>query len=79
MRLRIKYHSWFVPRGRDGWVLYPWMFFRGVPEPDLFRHEMVHVRQIRRDGFIVFYVRYIYYHLRYGYDLNPYEVEANER
>lgn len=42
--------------------------------PDLLTHELVHVRQWRRDP--LFPVRYSLATLRYGYNDNPYEVEA---
>jgi hypothetical protein len=40
------------------------------------RHERVHLEQIERDGVIKFSVQYLYWCLRYGYRLNPYEIEA---
>ncbi len=47
-------------------------------EPTLFRHELEHVYQQIRDGRVRFYLKYIYYSLRYGYQNNPYELEAYE-
>lgn len=44
----------------------------------LFRHELEHAYQQMRDGRFKFYLKYFYYSLRYGYDNNPYEVEARE-
>jgi hypothetical protein len=43
------------------------------------RHEAVHLEQIERDGAIKFSIQYIWWCLRYGYRLNPYEVEAFKR
>lgn len=40
-----------------------------------FNHENAHKVQILRDG-VVFYFNYLYWNLRYGYENNPYEVEA---
>ena len=60
-------------------MLYPFVFFRYVPDDVLFRHEMEHVYQIMRDGWLVFYVRYLWWHFLYGYANNPYEIEARER
>jgi len=40
------------------------------------RHEQVHVEQWRRHGLIGFVARYLWYHLRYGYNDNPFEIEA---
>lgn len=44
-------------------------------DPGLRRHELAHVRQMRRDGFL-FWPRAMWYILRYGYQNSPYEVEA---
>jgi hypothetical protein len=41
----------------------------------LIGHEQVHITQREQDG-IWFLARYMYYHCRYGYRGNPYEVEA---
>jgi hypothetical protein len=41
----------------------------------LLRHELAHVRQWQEHP-ITFPVRYAMNHIRYGYDANPYEVEA---
>jgi hypothetical protein len=45
----------------------------------LFRHELEHCYQQMRDGRVLFYLKYFYYSLRYGYKFNPYEVEAYAR
>lgn len=42
----------------------------------LIRHEAKHLEQIKRDGRLVFAVRYLYWLARYGYKNNPYEIEA---
>jgi hypothetical protein len=41
----------------------------------LLRHELAHVRQWQRYP-ITFPARYVLNHFRYGYEANPYEVEA---
>ena len=41
----------------------------------LLRHELAHVRQWQQHP-ITFPVRYAMNHIRYGYDANPFEVEA---
>src|SRR5690606_41430626 len=46
-----------------------------VLTPRLLRHELMHVRQWQRDR-LGFPFRYAWYHLRYGYGGNPYEIEA---
>ena len=42
----------------------------------LIRHEAEHLEQIERDGRLVFAVRYLWWLARYGYQANPYEVQA---
>ena len=42
----------------------------------LLRHERCHLAQIERDGRLVFAVRYLWWLARYGYQANPYEIEA---
>ena len=77
--MRIKYNSRLVFKGYDAWVLYPFMFFRDKREdvPDrLFRHELEHVYQVQREGWFKFYLKYLWYGLRYKYKNIPYEVEA---
>ena len=39
-------------------------------------HEMVHVRQWMDGWGLGFWIKYLYYLVRYGYKKNPYEVEA---
>jgi hypothetical protein len=43
--------------------------------PRLLRHELTHVDQWRRQPWS-FIWRYTWYHLRYGYQENPYELAA---
>lgn len=45
--------------------------------PELLRHELAHVRQWELNPF-TFWPRYVLNHVRYGYDRNPYEVEARK-
>lgn len=40
------------------------------------RHELFHLRQMRRDGRLIFTLRYLYWLVLYGYWENPYEEEA---
>lgn len=47
-------------------------------EVALIKHEQMHLEQMRRDGKIVFMVKYCYWLGRYGYTNNPYEREARE-
>jgi hypothetical protein len=52
-----------------------WVVEDRWPDLELVIHELVHVLQFRKNP-IVFPLRYIVDHLRYGYDANPAEVEA---
>lgn len=42
----------------------------------LLRHERKHIEQMRRDGKLVYLIKYSYWLLRFGYRNNPYEIEA---
>ena len=79
MKLRIVYGSRLIPKGYRAWVLYPFMLFREQREvvgDVLFRHELQHVYQIHKDGWLRFYSLYLWWAFRYGYLNIPYEVEA---
>ncbi|WP_020409833.1 hypothetical protein [Hahella ganghwensis] len=88
MKLRIKYRSW-IPRllGVDAVTIYPFIFFKHSVEqckeaswfPKLFKHELIHVEQVRRLGWWNFYVTYLWFQVAYGYKRNPFEVEAYKR
>jgi hypothetical protein len=63
----------------EAFVLYPFIFFAHNEEdawPSLYKHELTHVQQVEREGFIPFYFKYLINHLKFGYSSNPYEVEA---
>lgn len=81
MKPRIKWKSWFVPKGYKAWVIAPWMFFRENrfnTEDWLFRHEMEHIYQVEREGWLRFYIKYLWYSMRHGYQNNPYEIQARQ-
>jgi hypothetical protein len=42
----------------------------------LFRHELQHVYQVKREGWLKFYLKYLWYSARFGYKKIPYELEA---
>lgn len=47
--------------GIRGMVLYPFILYSSrTPDPELIRHELVHVAQIRRLGVIRFYATYLF-------------------
>jgi hypothetical protein len=45
-------------------------------EERVLRHEQAHVEQWKRHGLLRFLFAYVWFHFRYGYDRNPFEVEA---
>lgn len=61
-------------------VIYPFMFFKHSKEEvtdRLFRHELEHVYQVRREGWFKFYLTYLWESIRHGYKKNKYEIAAN--
>ena len=70
---------WFLRKWVKGIVLYPFIFYQGKPDMTLRKHEWVHIEQIQRLGVIKFYVTYLLYSFRLGYENNPYEIEAYRR
>lgn len=74
--------DWMKEAGIRGIVLWRHICFKEpahlIPEW-LFRHELEHAYQQIRDGRLRFYLKYIWYAMRYGYERNPYEVEAREK
>jgi hypothetical protein len=72
--------SW-IPGNRDitGLTLWNRIYLKeGAASLELLFHELTHVEQFRRSP-LLFPLRYIIQHFRYGYDDNPAEVEARER
>ncbi len=49
-----------------------------INNKNLLKHEQAHAMQIQRDGYLWQPIKYTYYWIRYGYYLNPYEVEARK-
>ena len=47
-----------------------------LSNPRWLRHEMVHIRQFLRYGFMPFVARYLWESLLHGYYNNKYEIEA---
>lgn len=72
-----RFWSWFLDRNNAVAIYLPWrVVYYTELDDDTIRHESVHDAQRLRDGFILFTVRYWWWHFRYGYDNNPYEIEA---
>ena len=57
----------------------PWRtaYVSAAADRRIVRHELVHLAQIRRDGDLRFWARYLYFTCKNGYRGNPYEVEAD--
>lgn len=70
----------------DGLVIYPFIFFRQLaPSKKLILHELVHIEQIKKNGWIKFYFKYFLDYLKnrslgmnhYNAYFNiPFEIEA---
>lgn len=71
----------FVLGGYDGITLYPFIFMTKTARTNkaIVKHELIHVDQIRREGWFKFYIKYIYFNIKFGYRNNPYEIEAYSR
>lgn len=72
--------AWLMRRaGFLGWTSF-WNVVYVLPGHEnnerLLRHERKHLEQIERDGLLLFSIKYLHWLCRYGYYMNPYEVEA---
>jgi len=81
MKVRIVYS--FLPFRLWGWIrgmtIYPFILFKfdkSKITDALFRHEMEHIYQVERVGWIKFYLGNLWQNLRHGYRNNKYEVAA---
>lgn len=71
MKIKAKYNHW-IPRllQVEGIVLFPFMLFANDhdyyihDEPRIMRHELRHVYQIRVEGVLTFYIKYLINYLR---------------
>jgi hypothetical protein len=71
---------WYMKAcGFQGWTSF-WGVIYMAPgyelHQGLIRHERKHLEQMQRDGKVLYAIKYGYWLLRYGYKMNPYEVEA---
>jgi hypothetical protein len=80
MRIRevICKKRWFLKKSIEAITLYPFIFFHGEPTNRTRSHEYIHVAQVRRIGWLKFYILYFWYNFKLGYLLNPFEIEARE-
>lgn len=62
-----------------GMVIYPFILFKRSKEEvtdKIFRHELEHFYQVRKHGWLKFYLSYLWQNITVGYKKNKYEVEA---
>lgn len=69
-------------KGFFGWTSF-WNTIYYLREKDLNdeklrKHELCHVAQIKREGYIKFTIKYMWYNFKVGYWNNPYEIEARQ-
>ena len=69
----------YIPiRGFSAMAIWPFIFIR--IDCKIYKytinHEKIHFAQQKELFFIGFYILYLFYHLKYGYDNNPFEREA---
>jgi len=71
---------WFMNlMGYQGWTsLWGDIYFVAgfEQDPGLVRHERRHLEQMQTNGKLTYMIKYLYWNIRYGYLLNPYEIEA---
>lgn len=78
MKFKIKYNRKFMAKN-SGMTLWPWVLFQEKKEDvsdRLFRHELEHCYQIKREGRLKFYASYFWQLITKGYRNISYEVEA---
>ncbi len=62
----------------DAVTIWPFIFIKDTIDDKLLKHEKIHLEQQKRGYLLGFYIKYFYYQIRYGYENNPYEIEAKE-
>lgn len=65
----------------DGYTTYWAIYIKPLPQEQfevVLKHELTHVEQMKREGKVVFSIKYLYYLIKYGYWNNPYEIEARK-
>jgi hypothetical protein len=73
--------GWTLRRTGFAGVTLPWGIYilpERLQDARLVRHEQEHAKQIDELGVFNFYVRYLWFTLRYGYRNNPLEEQARK-
>ena len=60
------------------WRTIYYKYERDLTNERLRKHELCHIDQIEREGWIVQGFKYTYYQITVGYEKNPYELEARK-
>jgi hypothetical protein len=69
-----------LPFNYSGLSIYPFIIVQKDKKTfKLLRHELIHHQQAKRSGAIIFWIRYAIHNLITGYNLNPFELEANKQ
>lgn len=89
MKIRRVYNNWFAQLLNVGAItLYPFILYsqsklslkaRDEYLTALFKHEYIHIEQVRRLGWFTFYFLYIIENMKTGYKQNKFELEAWDR
>ena len=88
MNIRRVYNNWIPQLLKVGAItLYPFILYsrsqaalsREDYTRNLFKHEYIHIEQVRKMGWFTFYFLWIVENVRNGYENNKYEVEAYSR
>lgn len=71
---------WFLRTFKFAGITLPpfgiYLLKESIDDVKLIRHERVHWAQYERMGALMFYAKYLWFNLRYGYWNNPMEIEA---
>ena len=69
--------AWLLTKlGKQAITLPPWGMYCLPGCEYLLPHEQVHWQQYERMGALKYYIVYLWYQVRYGYEKNPMEIEA---
>lgn len=89
MKIHRKYNNWIPQLLNVGAItLYPFILWsqsksslkgRMDYTTRVFKHEFIHIEQVRRVGWFKFYILYLIENSKTGYKQNKYELEAWER
>lgn len=73
------YYVDYLPFGFNALALPPFGVFINKEHKynkQLLAHELVHWKQFKENGLLLFLLRFLWYQINYGYDKNPFEIEA---